>query len=162
MQFFFKTPLRRLATLVLTVMCSALLTAFMVHVPRPSQEAAARMSIIDSTQFPAPDAPPVSIAPPTDDRPDFDLRPWEIQGTRIARLQLQRGAPKKLDRRVRRDQSFAGLRDILRDSSDPEILAYAPFIDQLQQIVDNRDRNREPEYTETFVKEMYPLAHFIE
>ncbi len=154
MHIFFKTPLRRLATFVSLVVLGAFLTAFIVHVPKP-QNAETAFKLGD---YPAPDAPPLALPAGQ----DYDISSFFIKGTRLARIQLERGAPKRLDSQRRRDQSFEGLRDILDDSNDPKILMFAPLIDQLEDIARERDANADRDYTETFVKEFYPLASFVE
>ncbi len=143
-----------MATLVSLVVLGAFLTAFFVHVPEPHKAESA----FNTGDFPTPDAPPMALP----SIGDYNISNFFIKGTRLARIQLERGAPKRLESERRRDQSFEGLRDILNDSNDPKILAFGPLIDQLEDIARDRDENFERNYTESFVKELYPLAAFIE
>ncbi len=92
----------------------------------------------------------------------FELTDYDLRGVDLARRQIARGLKKKTDRNRRRDQSFQGLRDVIRDSQDRELQKFIPVVNRLERAMENRNRNDEVSYVEGFIEDFSPLALYLE
>lgn len=94
---------------------------------------------------------------------DFQVTDYDLRGVDLARRQIARGLRKKSERFRRRDQSFQGLRDVIRDSGDGEIQKFLPVVDGLETAMrHHRNNGHEASYVEGFIKDFAPLALYLE
>lgn len=91
----------------------------------------------------------------------IDLGSYDLRGVDLARRQFSRGLKKKTVRERHRDQSFEGLRDIIRDSRDPELRQFLPAVQRLERIVREQSVD-ETNYVEGFIRDFAPLALYLE
>lgn len=106
-------------------------------------------------------ATPLKMKLAPDARP-FEVTDYDLQGIDLARKQIARGLDKRRERRHEMDQSFDGLRDLIRDSSDPEIRKFMPVVNRLERTMQNRGRSRDVGYVEGFISDFAPLAIYLE
>lgn len=102
----------------------------------------------------------VRVAPPP--RPDFRVTDYDLRGIDLARKQIARGLEKRNERRHHMDQSFEGLRDLIRHSSDPEIKRFLPVVNRLERAMERRNARDVVNYVEGFITDFAPLALYIE
>lgn len=88
----------------------------------------------------------------------YDSDRYKTEGHELAEAQIRRGLAKPVRRSSPRDQSFEGLRDVLSDSRDPEIHAFAARIDELESMRRERSSSLAPTYTSALIEEMAPIA----
>lgn len=94
---------------------------------------------------------------------EFEVTDYDLRGVDLARRQIARGLRKKSERRRRRDQSFQGLRDVIRDSQDREIRSFLPLVDRLENAMErHRENGDEADYVEGFIQDFAPLALYLE
>lgn len=91
----------------------------------------------------------------------FDLASYDLRGVDLASRQIARGLKKKTTRVRHRDQSFQGLRDVIRDSNDPELKQFLPAIDRLELAMRQHDVD-EVSYVDGFIEDFAPLALCLE
>lgn len=97
----------------------------------------------------------------SDDVVVFDPDFYEMQGAELARLQIKRGLYKPLERSAPRDQSIAGLRDVINDSNDRMIRQMTPVVNELEVLLkDQPDSGRN--YTSALVEDMTPISLYIQ
>ena len=92
---------------------------------------------------------------------NLDLTSYEIQGYQLTQRQIRLGLKKDLERTELRDQSLEGLRDIINDSSDPEIKDYLPIIDRLENSLE-RNQDIDQTYTQGLIRYFAPLTVFLQ
>lgn len=102
----------------------------------------------------------VRVAPPP--RAEFRVTDYDLRGIDLARKQIARGLEKRNERRHHMDQSFEGLRDLIRHSSDPEIKRFMPVVNRLERAMEKRDASNGVNYIEGFIADFAPLALYIE
>ncbi len=88
----------------------------------------------------------------------YESERYKTEGHELAEAQIRRGLAKPVRRSSPRDQSFEGLRDVVSDSHDPEILAFASRIDELETMRRDRSSRLAPTYTSALIEEMAPIA----
>lgn len=102
----------------------------------------------------------VRLAPPP--RDEFQVTDYDMRGVDLARKQIARGLEKRNERRHHMDQSFEGLRDLIRHSSDPEIKKFMPVVNRLERAMEKRNPRDVVNYVEGFISDFAPLALYIE
>jgi hypothetical protein len=93
---------------------------------------------------------------------DFEPSDFEFNGTELARKQIQRGLRKQRARTRARDQSFQGLRDIIRASGDAELHRFLPVVAHLESIMEYGPREADANYVEGFIRDLAPMARYLE
>lgn len=96
------------------------------------------------------------------DAAPFEVTNFDLQGIDLARKQIARGLEKRAKRRHEMDQSFEGLRDLIRDSSDPGIKRFLPVVNRLERSMHKRDPEIDVTYVEGFITDFAPLAVYLE
>jgi flagellum-specific peptidoglycan hydrolase FlgJ len=96
------------------------------------------------------------------DAAEFLLADYEIKGAELARKQIQRGLRKQVERNRLRDQSFEGLRDIIRQSQDGELHRFLPTVAHLESVMELGIRDPESNYVEGFIRDLAPIATYLE
>jgi flagellum-specific peptidoglycan hydrolase FlgJ len=92
----------------------------------------------------------------------FEITDYDLRGIDLARRQIARGLKKETERNRRRDQSFQGLRDVIRDSKDRELEKFIPVVNRLERVMRNRNRSEKVNYVEGFIADFAPLALYLE
>lgn len=102
------------------------------------------------------------VAVQADETLGFDFEDYRIKGWQLSKRQFERGLPKRLERRQRRDQSFEGLRDIIEDSADSRLERLLPHIGRLEAICARQQPTADPDYSEAFIEYMTPICLYLQ
>jgi hypothetical protein len=92
----------------------------------------------------------------------YDEQDYRIPGRTLVMRQVERGLTKRIDRRRRRDQSLAGLRDVIRDAESRRMRRLLPEVDRLEEIVRNGEPVEGEVYTEHLVEYLTPICVYIQ